>query len=401
MEVGDDGALPPNRSNRTLSLTEFSEVKHKAALRSAVRRKIDDDPSYATPMPREFSLQLTYACNLRCTHCYQWSDQGFFHEYDADKVRSELDISIVERVLAETADTRAKVNLWGGEPLMYRRFPELVELLLKYPRLVNICTNGLLIKRNLDHIVKLGENLNVTVSLDGLGADHEALRGPRTFARTEANLRALLDLKRSGDFAGEVTFNCMVSNETVGRMHEFMEWAEDIGVRSVFFQLPWYISPAVANDMDDLYEREFAWLNPVPARGTATWHSYTYRLAPENIPVLQESMRKLAGRQWRVWLRYQPEVTPDDVADFILGHPKPVAERSRCLSVSNRMEVHADGKVSSCKFFPEFVVGDLSGGKSVAEVWQSETFRRVRTALRGTGLMPVCSKCFLLYESGV
>ena len=102
-----------------------------------------------------------------------------------------------------------------------------------------------------------------------------------------------------------------------------------------------------------------------------------------------------------MWLRYQPEVTLDDVADFVLGHPRPVAKRSRCLSVSNRMEVHADGKVSSCKFFPEFVVGDLNGGASVAQVWQSEDFRRLRATLRGTGLMPVCSKCFLLYEGGV
>lgn len=399
--MGAEGNLPVNRSSRKLNLLEFSEVKHKAALRSAVRRRIDDDPAYATEMPREFSLQLTYSCNLRCTHCYQWNEQGFFREYDAERVRSELDISIIERVLSQTTDTRAKVNLWGGEPLMYRKLPELAELLVRYPRMVNICTNGLLIKRNLEHIVKIGENLNVTVSLDGLGADHEALRGPRTFPRTEANLRALLELKRSGDFAGEVTINCMVSNETVGRMYEFMEWAEDIGVRSVFFQLPWYISPAVASDMDEVYERDFAWLNPPPPRGSATWHSYTYQIAPENAPVLQESMRKLASRVWRVWLRYQPEVTLDDVAEFVAGHPRPVAKRSRCLSVSNRMEVHADGKVSSCKFFPEFVVGDLNGGESVAQVWQSEDFRRLRATLRGTGLMPVCSKCFLLYEGGV
>lgn len=401
MESNSDRVFPANRSSRTLNLLEFSEVKRKAALRSAVRHKVEDDPNYATSMPHEFSLQLTYSCNLRCKHCYQWNDQGFFHEYSTEKIRSELDISVIEGLLRDTAELRSPVNLWGGEPLMYRRFPELVELLVRYPRPINICTNGLLIKRNLEHIVKLGENLNVTVSLDGLGADHEELRGPRSFGRTEANLRALLELKRSGDFAGEVTFNCMVSNATVGRMYEFMEWAEDIGVRSVFFQLPWYISPAVADQMDDLYERDFAWLNPPPARGTATWHSYTYTIEPENIPVLQESMRKLASRVWRVWLRYQPEVTVDDVADFVLGHPRPVARRSRCLSVSNRMEVHADGNVSSCKFFPEFVVGDLHDGRSVADVWQSENFRRLRATLRSTGLMPVCSKCFLLYESGV
>lgn len=401
MENNEARPFPVNRSSKTLSILDFSDVKHKAALRSEVRHRVDQDPTYATRLPREFSLQLTYACNLRCKHCYQWNDQGFFHEYSMEKVRSELDITLIERLLKETAPIRSKAFLWGGEPLMYRQFPELVELLVQYPRKVNICTNGLLIKRNLEHIVRLGDNVNVTVSLDGLGADHEALRGPRSFSRTEANLKALLELKRSGDFTGEVTFNCMVSNETVGRMYEFMEWAEDIGVGSVFFQLPWFISPEVATSMDEVYERDFAWLHTPPPRGKATWHSYTYRIEPDNIPVLQESMRRLAERTWRVWLRYQPEVTPEDVADFVLGAPRPVGARAKCLSVSNRLEVHADGKVSSCKFFPEFVVGDLNDGQSIADVWQSERFRRVRSTLRGTGLMPVCAKCFLLYENGV
>jgi radical SAM protein with 4Fe4S-binding SPASM domain len=68
--------------------------------------------------------------------------------------------------------------------------------------------------------------------------------------------------------------------------------------------------------------------------------------------------------------------------------------------VSNRLEVHADGKVSSCKFFPEFVIGDLYAN-IVAEDWQGEPFHRVREVLSGTGLMPVCSKCILLYLNGV
>ncbi|MFC6080080.1 radical SAM/SPASM domain-containing protein [Sphaerisporangium aureirubrum] len=400
MTPQSDRLFTENRSSRTLTPVEFADVKRKAALRSKTRRRIGEDAGYATDLPQELSLQLTYACNLRCTHCYQWNEQGFFREFGIEKVRNELDLAILERLLRETAELKPKTFLWGGEPLMYRRLPELTELLERYPRKVNICTNGLLIKRNLPHLLRLGDNLNLTVSLDGLGADHEALRGPRSFDRTVDNIRAVLDLRRSGEYKGELTVNCMVSNETVGKLYEFMEWAEDLGVHSVYFQLPWFISPEVAAQMDEVYARDFAWLGTPPAPGTATWHSYTYHIAPENVPVLHESMRRLAERVWRVWIRYQPEVTLGDVTDFVIGRTSPVAQRSKCLAVSNRLEVHADGKVSSCKFFPEFVVGEMGEG-SVADVWHGETFRRVRSVLRSTGLMPVCSKCFLLYENGV
>ncbi|ACU38380.1 radical SAM protein [Actinosynnema mirum] len=388
------------RTARTLNQKEFHDLRRTVAIRAETRRNVEVDATYATPLPREVSLQLTYKCNLRCNHCYQWNDQGFFHDFSKVKQRTELDLDIVDDVLRTTDDTRAKVFLWGGEPLMHSRFGEIAKLLARTPRTVNLCTNALLIKRNLEHLLTIGPGLNVLVSLDGLGADHEALRGKGTFPRTIDNVRLLLDLQKSGEYQGEVSLSCMVSNETVGSMREFMEWAEELGVNSVYFQFPWFISPEVASAMDDMYAENFAWLNP-PAPGTTpTWHSYTYRIEPGLIGALRRSMAELAERTWNVRIRYQPQLEPDEVEDFVLGASRPAQKRNRCLAVSNRLEVHADGKVSSCKFFPEFVIGDLHES-GVAQVWQGEAFRRVRTVLRGTSLMPVCSKCILLYLNGV
>jgi radical SAM protein with 4Fe4S-binding SPASM domain len=387
------------RTARTLDNKEFADLRRTVAIRSETRRNIGADATYATPMPREVSLQLTYKCNLRCNHCYQWNDQGFFHDFSKEKQRTEVDVAIIDEVLRATDDTRAKVFLWGGEPLMHTRFGEIAELLARTPRTVVMCTNGLLLERNMPHLLTIGAGLNILVSLDGLGAKHEALRGRGTFPRTIKQIESVLARKRAGEFAGEVSLSCMVSDDTVDSMYDFMEMAEEIGVNTVYFQFPWFISPEVAESMDRLYADEFQWLNP-PAPGTkATWHSYTYRLNPELIGALRDSMTRLAERRWNVRIRYQPQLDADEVESFILGSPAPAQKRSRCLAVSNRLEVHADGKVSSCKFFPEFVIGDLYEN-TVQEVWQGEAFRQVRQVLRGTSLMPVCSKCILLYLNG-
>jgi hypothetical protein len=35
------------------------------------------------------------------------------------------------------------------------------------------------------------------------------------------------------------------------------------------------------------------------------------------------------------------------------------------------------------------------------QLWQSPEFRKIRTILAANGMMPVCSKCILLYLNGV
>ncbi|WP_043718600.1 radical SAM protein [Kutzneria sp. 744] len=387
-------------TTRRINAKEFADIKHTVAMRSRARRSLLADPGYAAPLPQEVSLQLTYRCNLRCSHCYQWNEQGFFRDFSPERQKTELDVEIISSVLRTTAPTRSKLFLWGGEPLMHTKFGQVAELLERYPRTVNMCTNGLLFKRKLDDLLRIGENLNLLISLDGLGEDHEALRGKGTFKRTMENIRMMLDLKRSGQFDGEISLSCMVSHVTVGKMYEFMEWAEELGVNTVYFQFPWYISPEVAAQMDEVYEKSFSWLKPDTGTKQPTWHSYTYQLPSEQLPVLRESMARLASRSWRVRVRYQPQLEADEVEDFILGTSRPAQRRSKCLAVSNRMEVHADGNVSSCKFFPEFVVGNLYDTE-VTELWQSTAFREVRSILSANGMMPVCSKCILLYLNGV
>lgn len=387
------------RTTRTLSAKEFADIRHTVSLKSQARRMLQVDPAYAAPLPQEVCLQLTYRCNLRCTHCYQWAEQGFFRDYSVQKQRTELDIRIVDEVLTTTAPQRAKLFIWGGEPLMYTKFAKFAELLRRYPRTTNMCTNGLLLQRNVKHLVGI-DDLNLLVSLDGLGEEHDALRGAGTFERTTRNIRTMLDLQRAGEFRGEISLSCMVSHATVPRLYEFMEWAEELGVHTVYFQYPWYITEEVATAMDELYERCFAWLPGTSRPGRASWHSYTYRLPPELIGTLRESLARLASRAWNIRIRFQPQVEEDELEDFILGRSAPVQQRSRCLAVSNRMEVHADGNVSSCKFFPEFVVGNLYETPT-AQLWQSENFRRVRQILAENGMMPICSKCILLYLNGV
>jgi MoaA/NifB/PqqE/SkfB family radical SAM enzyme len=72
---------------------------------------------------------------------------------------------------------------WGGEPLLYRDWDGLVELLAEDPRWTAVCTNGTLIERRLDSLMKISRHLEVSVSLDGFETEHDSIRGKGSFQR--------------------------------------------------------------------------------------------------------------------------------------------------------------------------------------------------------------------------
>ena len=84
---------------------------------------------------------------------------------------------------------------------------------------------------------------------------------------------------------------------------------------------------------------------------------------------------------------------------FIMGSDKPAQNKTACHAIQTRMDIFPNGDVVSCKFFPEFRMGNLKD-EGLAGVWTGERFQQVRQTISQCGLMPVCAKCNLLYTRG-
>jgi radical SAM protein with 4Fe4S-binding SPASM domain len=350
----------------------------------------------ARPVPEEVAFKLTNRCDLRCSHCYQWNEQGYHRQLAPDARGGDLELAVIARVLQATRERKSNVYLWGGEPLVYRDWDGLCELLAADPRWTSICTNGTLIEKRLDSLVRISDQLEVSVSIDGFEAEHDAVRGKGSWGRTLAGLRALVGRKRAGAYRGEVTVNFLFTSPMVGRAFEFVSLLEQEGVDTVYVSFPWFLSDDAAHRMDDYYARHFGW---APAFGKPSWYSYNYSLDPALTGRLGEDIQRLNEASWRLKLRYNPELDSSELHAFVTGSDKPAQNKTRCQSISTRMDVFPDGEVVSCKFFPEFRVGNLAQ-QDVMDVWHGERFNQVRETVSRCGLMPVCAKCNLLYTRG-
>src|SRR5438067_4034172 len=151
--------------------------------------------SYALGRPLALPLNLTisvsYRCNSRCKTCNVWqrpNDDFTIEEYD--------------KTFASVGRDAYWFTFSGGEPTLRKDLPEMVEAAYRHcrPGIINIPSNGIqdkIIPDRIERVLQAAPTSDVIVnlSLDGVGAKHDSVRGVKgNFERamsTYAGLRAL------------------------------------------------------------------------------------------------------------------------------------------------------------------------------------------------------------------
>jgi len=115
---------------------------------------------------RDLRISVTDRCNFRCTYCMprEVFDAGYkFLPHDA--ILSFEEIARLARVFVGLGVE--KIRLTGGEPLVRRDVPGLIELLAPLGAELTLTTNGSLLSKNAALLKRSGLH-RVTVSLDSL-----------------------------------------------------------------------------------------------------------------------------------------------------------------------------------------------------------------------------------------
>ncbi|MBF0610212.1 MAG: heme d1 biosynthesis radical SAM protein NirJ [Magnetococcales bacterium] len=131
---------------------------------------------------------LIRRCNLSCMHCYSASAD---REY-----RGELDTATVLRVLGELREGGVPaLILSGGEPLLREDLFEIAHAAKGHGFYLALSTNGLLLDQAMAQRVAMVGFDYVGISLDGLAANHDRIRGRQgAFEGSLAGIRRCLDL---------------------------------------------------------------------------------------------------------------------------------------------------------------------------------------------------------------
>ena len=121
-------------------------------------------PQLIRPAPRQITIAITAACNLRCVGCRYGRDFMTGEHLDADMVFTLLDDAAAAGV--------ATARFYGGEPLLHRDLPRMIAHAKALGLDAYVTTNATLLADRIDELYSVGLR-RVTIGFYGIGAAYD------------------------------------------------------------------------------------------------------------------------------------------------------------------------------------------------------------------------------------
>jgi mycofactocin radical SAM maturase len=287
--------------------------------------------------------ELTYACNLACTHCLSSSGRRDPRELSTDECKALIDTFERMQVFY--------VNIGGGEPTVRSDFWELVDYATAHHVGVKFSTNGVKITPDIATRLAASDYVDVQISIDGATAEvNDAVRGAGSFATA---IRAMENLYAAGMRGFKISV--VMTRHNIGQLDEFK---------------------AIA----DRYDAQLRITRLRPAgRGAEVWHE----LHP-----LPEQQRALYD-----WLVGNGEQVLTGDSFFHLGaYGDALPGLNLCGAGRVVCLVDPVGDVYACPFaiHEQFLAGNVRNAGGFETVWrESSLFAELRSPQTGGA----CTKC--------
>ena len=320
-------------------------------------------------LPQAMTLELTARCNLRCPHCSSHGTPELDRRYNA---MAELSPERLEALVAQAFPSLTTLGLVGrGEPLLVSGalWGALVAGLRRHRVRLTLVTNGTLVRRRLrPELMDLLETVHVSID----GGEEATFAENRVGARLEPVLDALgylIDTSRRSGLARRprIGVSWTLKENNVDELSGFVERAVAMGIDQLTVRhLLIFHDKDRAQSLVDRPERANAAL-------AATYRHLEAAGVRSDCPPLATHAAPGAAE------------TRD-------------APRDGCMFVRRNMVVHADGLIPTCPAPFAVIAGRLDGDRTVADVWNGEVLRRVRTTLGSDDELSQCRNCW--YREG-
>jgi hopanoid biosynthesis associated radical SAM protein HpnH len=169
--------------------------------------------------PLVLMLEPLFRCNLACAGCGKI-------DYPDEILNKRLSYEDCMNAIDECG--APIVSIAGGEPLIHKEMPEIVQGFVKRKKFVYLCTNALLLEKRMDDYTP-SAYLTFSIHLDGNRERHDT-----SVCREGVFDKCVEVIKRARERGFRVTANCtLFQDETAEEVAQFMNTCMALGVEGV------------------------------------------------------------------------------------------------------------------------------------------------------------------------
>ncbi len=333
--------------------------------------------TYFSGKPAYLILFATSRCNARCKMCFNWKKQ------DEEHGRHELSLNEIDKI-SKSFKNLLQFTVTGGEPFIRDDIPEIVKCFYSNSgaRLITIPTNAYFTDKVEDAVSRILNEcpsclLNVGLSLDGIGEDHDSIRQlPGSFERLIQTLDRLNRLKKKhNNFYIKIT--TVLSNHNQHNIEKLFDFVKDN-----FLIDEHEILLARGSTRDQTAP-------DVPWRKYSDLLKKTEEHAAENV----KKRRYQFSRVFYGLYKHMNQVVSSTIKDNKMVYP--------CLAGKRLIEIYDDGLVVPCEILQPLNPGtDMSFGNirdfdyDIHKVMRSPAARKILAHIK-------TSKCHCSFECAI
>lgn len=169
--------------------------------------------------PLVLMLEPLFQCNLACSGC---------GKIDYPKEILQRRMSVADALKAVDDCGAPIISIPGGEPLIHKELPELVQALVARKKFVYLCTNAILLPKKI-HEYQPSPYFTWSIHLDGLEEEHD-----RSVCQDGVFEKAVDAIKLALGKGFRVTINCtLFDGEVPERVAEFFDYCMELGIEGI------------------------------------------------------------------------------------------------------------------------------------------------------------------------
>lgn len=348
---------------------------------------------FASSLPPLITIQINNLCNLRCVQCWEWGDNGAYKETDHKILKDEMSTGQWETFIEEVSEWKPYVYFFGGEPLLRKDIPRIIEFATGRNVLTALNSNTTLMTEELaESLVRAGLDYYIA-SLDGPEKINNQIRkGHDVYNRVLSGIRFLVGAKEKLKSALPIIEVCTtITVENTDYILDTAQIVDGLGVDYFKIQLGMFTTPELLEGTKSRFMETFG-VTP------KLWDGFLRDTSQIDSRSLAHQEKLIREKIWTFKFKRYPKhgVKGFDYNSYFKS-PESVFGEKVCHVPWKRAVVMPNGDVVGCPWFPEAKMGNVREQK-FTEIWNGSGMRTFRKSLSEEGLFPSCSRCCDLYE---